>query len=120
MHILQSIVFYFLSLIYLLIPSKTYVEGLVGQPASFLPSRAQTEIDKTISKLLYRGLFKYDNFGTLVPDLAETWEVSGEGLIYTITIKDNQFWSDGTKINANDLLYTSYKITSSTFNVFAI
>jgi len=98
-----------LSLTYLLIPSKTYVEGVVGQPASFLPSRAQTEIDKTISKLLYRGLFKYDNFGTLVPDLAETWEVSNEGLTYTVTIKDNQFWSDGSKINANDLLYTSYK-----------
>lgn len=112
MHIIQSVIFYFLSLIYLLIPSKTFVEGIVGQPASFLPSRAQTETDKTISKLLYRGLFKYDNFGTLVPDLAETWEVSNEGFIYTITIKDNQFWSDGSKINANDLLYTSYKTSN--------
>ncbi|MFA5776060.1 MAG: ABC transporter substrate-binding protein [Patescibacteria group bacterium] len=109
MHIIQLIILYFLSLVYLLIPFKSYVEGFVGQPASFLPSRTQTEIDKTISKLLYRGLFKYDNFGTLIPDLAETWEVSNEGLIYTVTIKDNQFWSDGSKINANDLLYTSYK-----------
>ena len=99
-----------MSLIYLLVPSKTYIEGLVGQPASFLPSRAQTETDKTISKLLYRSLFKYDNFGSLIPDLAEAWEVSNEGLNYTVTIKDNQYWSDGTKINANDLLYTSYKI----------
>jgi ABC-type transport system substrate-binding protein len=96
----------------MLIPSKTYVEGLVGQPESFLPSRAQSEIDKTISKLLYRGLFKYDNFGVLVPDLAETWEVSNEGLTYTVTIKDNQFWSDGSKITANDLLYTSYKTSN--------
>ena len=110
MSIIQSVLFYFLSLIYLLIPSKTYVEGLVGQPGSFLPSRAQTEVDKTISKLLYRSLFKYDNFGTLIPDLSETWEVSDEGLVYTVTIKDNQFWSDGSKITANDLLYTSYKI----------
>jgi peptide/nickel transport system substrate-binding protein len=109
MALIQSILFYFLSLIYLLVPAKTYVEGVVGQPESFLPTRAQTDIDKTISKLLYRSLFKYDNFGTLVPDLAETWQVSNEGLVYTVTIGDNQFWSDGTKINANDLLYTSYK-----------
>jgi len=44
-----------------------------------------------------------------VPDLAETWTTSDEGLVYTITIKDNQFWSDGSRINANDLLYTAFK-----------
>lgn len=108
----MAVLFYLVSLIYLLIPSKTYVEGLVGQPASFLPSRAQTDIDKTISKLLYRSLFKYDNFGTLIPDLAETWTITDEGLSYTVTLKDNQYWSDGTKITANDLLYTSYKIAN--------
>lgn len=90
-------------------PQKTFVEGMVGQPNSFLPIRAKSDVDKTISKLLYRGLFKYDNFGTLIPDLAETWSVSNEGLVYTITIKDNQYWSDGTKITADDLLYTAYK-----------
>ncbi len=90
-------------------PNQTYIEGVVGQPSSFLPSRAITDTDKTISRLLYRGLFKYDNFGTLIPDLAETWTTSDEGLVYTITIKDNQYWSDGSKISANDLLYTAFK-----------
>jgi len=74
-----------------------------------LPTRAVTDNDKAVSRLLYRGLFKYDNFGTLIPDLAELWTISDEGLVYTITIKDNQFWSDGSKINANDLLYTAFK-----------
>jgi len=109
MSMIQFIVFYLLSLIYLLVPSKTFVEGVVGQPGSFLPSKAVSDVDKTVSRLLYRGLFKYDNFGALVPDLAETWITSDEGLVYTITIKDNQYWSDGSKINSNDLLYTAYK-----------
>ncbi len=81
----------------------------MGQPSSFLPTKAVSDNDKTISRLLYRGLFKYDNFGALVPDLAELWTVSDEGLVYTITIKDNQYWSDGSKVNANDLLYTAFK-----------
>lgn len=93
-------------------PAQTFTEGVVGQPTSFLPTRAVSDNDKTISRLLYRGLFKYDNFGSLVPDLAELWTVSDEGLVYTITIKDNQYWSDGTKINANDLLYTAFKSPS--------
>jgi len=110
MQILQFITYYLLSLIYLLIPSKAFVEGVVGQPASFLPSRAQSQTDKTISSLIYRGLFRYDNFGTLIPDLAEKWEISNEGLVYTIKIKDGQYWSDEAKITADDLIYTSYKI----------
>ena len=109
MSILRDLVYYLLSLIYLVIPAQTFTEGVVGQPASFLPTRAVSDNDKAISRLLYRGLFKYDNFGTLIPDLAELWTVSDEGLVYTITIKDNQFWSDGSKINANDLLYTAFK-----------
>ncbi|MFA6946670.1 MAG: ABC transporter substrate-binding protein, partial [Pedobacter sp.] len=91
-------------------PANKYVEGVVGQPASFLPSQAQTQNDKTISSLIYRGLFKYDIYGALVPDLAETWDISEDGLVYTIKIKDNQKWTDGRKINADDLIYTAFKI----------
>ncbi len=109
MVLLQLLFYYFLSLVYLFFPTQTFIEGVVGQPSSFLPSRTVTDNDKTISRLLYKGLFKYDNFGTLVPDLAETWTTSDEGLVYTISVKDNQYWSDGTKINANDLLYTAFK-----------
>ncbi|HSX39465.1 MAG TPA: ABC transporter substrate-binding protein [Candidatus Saccharimonadales bacterium] len=87
-----------------------YSEGIVGQPRSFFPSQAQTQNDKTISRLIYRGLFKYDIYGTLVPDLADTWEISSDGITYTIKLKDNQYWSDGTKITSDDLIYSAFKI----------
>ena len=90
-------------------PAPTYTEGVVGQPSSFLPNQASTQTDKTISRLIYRGLFKYDDSGALVPDLADNWKISDDGLVYSIKIKDNQYWSDGTKVNANDLIYTSFK-----------
>lgn len=101
-----------MSLVYLLIPGKTFVEGVVGQPASFVPAKAVSDTDKTISRMLYRGLFRYDNFGTLIPDLAETWTTSDGGLVYTITIKDNQYWSDGSKISSDDLIYTAFKASN--------
>ncbi len=82
----------------------------MGQPRSFFPHQATTRTDKTVSRLIYRGLFKYDIYGSLVPDLAETWSISEDGLIYTVKLKDNQFWSNGNKITANDLIYTSYKV----------
>jgi peptide/nickel transport system substrate-binding protein len=110
MNIFQKIVIYGYSILLSLLPTPKYVEGVVGQPQNFLPSKAQSQNDRTISSLIYRGLFKYDIYGATVPDLAETWTVSPDGLIYTIKIKDNQRWTDGRKISSDDLIYTSFKV----------
>jgi len=67
-----------------------YTEGVVGQPRSFFPNELTAQHDKTISHMIYRGLFKYDIYGALVPDLAESWTVSNGGLVYTIKLKANQ------------------------------
>ena len=111
MNILQKLVIYGYSLILALLPTPRYVEGVVGQPQSFLPSHTKNQIDRTISSLVYRGLFKYDIYGATVPDLADTWTVSADGLVYTIKLKDNQRWTDGRKITADDLIYTSFKVS---------
>jgi peptide/nickel transport system substrate-binding protein len=111
MDILQKVILYAYSFFLALLPTQRYVEGILGQPRSFLPSQAKTQTEKTISSLIYRGLFKYDIYGVTVPDLAETWSVSPDGLIYTIKLKDNQKWTDGKKITADDLIYTSYKVS---------
>jgi len=87
-----------------------YTEGVIGQPRSFLPHQTTSNTDKTISRLIYRSLFDYDIYGSLVPDLAETWSISEDGMVYTVKLKDNQFWSNGNKITANDVIYTSYKV----------
>ena len=107
--LLKPIILYFVYFLQSLSPSNQFVEGVVGQPRSFFPNQTITENDKTISKLIYRGLFKYDNYGVLVPDLAENWSVSNDGLVYRMKIKSNQFWSDGKKINSDDLIYSAFK-----------
>ncbi len=110
MSIFQQILLYITSFILAFFPSTGYTEGVVGQPQSFLPHQAVKQNDKTISSLIYRGLFTYDIYGNLVPDLAESWRVSNEDTVYTIKLKDNQYWSDGTKITSDDLLYTAFKV----------
>ncbi len=110
MNIFSQILFFITSFIYALMPMTTYTEGLTGQPQSFLPHQIESQNDATISHLIYRGLFTYDIYGKLIPDLAESWTISNEGLVYTIKLKDNQFWTDGTKITSDDLIYTSFKV----------
>lgn len=97
-----------ISSIYLsIVPVPEFREGLVGQPVSFMPMEATNQIEKTISKLLFRGLFTYDIFGELTPDLVDTWEISEDGRSYIFKLKDNQYWIDGSQISADDVFYTS-------------
>lgn len=110
MQILNAIGFYISSLLITVIPTSTYSEGIVGQPRSFFPHQTVTQHDKTISSLIYRGLFKYDIYGELIPDLAESWEIKQDGIVYIVKLKENQKWSDGTAITADDLIYTSFQL----------
>ena len=54
--------------------------------------------------LCMSGLTQLDEAGVPVPDLAESWTVSEDGLKYEFTIRDSS-WSNGTKITANDFVY---------------
>ena len=109
MNIFTKIFFYLYSFVLATIPTSRFTEGIIEQPRSFLPTQARNQTEKTISSLIFRGLFKHDIYGTAIPDLADTWEVSEDGLVYTIRLKDHQYWSNGKKINSDDLIYTSFK-----------
>ncbi|HDQ88686.1 MAG TPA: hypothetical protein ENN92_00870, partial [candidate division WWE3 bacterium] len=103
-------IFYISAFIISTVPSATFTEGVTGQPESFFPSQAVSQTDKTISHLIYRGLFKYDESGELVSDLAEDWKISEDGMAYTVKIKKDQKWSHGLEITSDDLIYTAFKI----------
>ncbi len=51
------------------------------------------------------GLFKKDETGAVIPDLAEDYTVSEDGLTYTVTLKDGLQWSDGEALVADDFVY---------------
>lgn len=109
---IKAIILYISTLLYSYFPQSAYVEGVLEQPKSFFPSKALSQHEKSVTDLAYRGLFKYDIYGELIPDLADTWEIEEDGLVYTIKIKDNNYWSNGKKISADDLIYTSFKMPS--------
>ena len=56
------------------------------------------------------NLLRVDEKGDLKPDLAEKVEVSEDGLTYTATLRDNLKWSDGSKLTAEDFVYSWQRI----------
>lgn len=93
------------------IPSHggSFTEGVVGLPRSINPVLAITDTDKDISTLIYSGLMKYDK-DELVKDLADSYTVSEDGLVYDFKLKNNARFHDGTQLTTDDIEFTIQKI----------
>lgn len=55
---------------------------------------------------VYSGLMAYDNELNLIPDLAESYEVSEDGLTYTFTLREEAQFQDGKPIRAEDFKWS--------------
>lgn len=68
--------------------------------SSFHHCFAEKQINRTLSPLLYEGLYELDpNFNT-IPLLVESESVSENGLQWTFTIKSGIFFWDGTELTS--------------------
>lgn len=81
-------------------------EGTVGYARFINPLLAFTDTDKDLVSLIYSGLLKPTPEGGLEVDLAESWAVSEDGLIYTIKLKPDAVFHDGHPVTADDIEFT--------------
>jgi len=93
-----------------------YTEGLVGAPQFINPLLAQSnDVDTDLSKLVFSGLLKYDKNSQLVPDLAQSHEISDDQLIYTFHLKKDVKWHDNEPFKADDVVFTIASIQDPEF-----
>jgi len=94
----------------------SYTEGLIGSPQLINPLYAMTsDVDTDLARLIYSGLMRYDAEDGLVPDLADWFEISEDGLEYTFGIRENATWHDGRPVIASDVIYTITSIQNSQY-----
>ena len=98
------------------VPAKggSLVEGVVGTPRFINPLFAISDADRDVTALVYSGLMRATEGGVLVPDLAERYVVSKDGLQYIFTLKDEIVWHDGKPITADDIVFTIQKAQDPT------
>ena len=63
-------------------------EGIIGSPRFVNPILAYSPVDNDLVSIIYSGLMRKNTDGMLISDLAQKYEISKDGLIYTFTIKD--------------------------------
>ncbi len=84
-----------------------YTEGLIGQMVRLNPVLDYyNSADRDIDRLLFSGLIRFDDHGTPLADLADSWGISKDGTIYNFSIRANAKWHDGQPVTSDDVIFT--------------
>lgn len=117
-----AVIFMFVSVILMLskinqtfmvsVPVKggSLTEGIIGSPTLINPVIAVSEADKDLTNIVYSGLMRKNEKDELIPDLAESFEISEDGKNYTFIIREDAFFHNGMRVTADDVIFTIEKI----------
>ncbi|NGX53268.1 MAG: hypothetical protein KR126chlam5_01581, partial [Candidatus Anoxychlamydiales bacterium] len=88
--------------------------NILSEPQSLNPLKARDLIAVNLAKMFFDGLMRVDNDGNILPGIAQSYEISDDGKIYSFFLRDS-FWSNGDKLTAHDFEYTFKKVLSPNF-----
>ena len=84
--------------------ARVLERGNGPEPDSLDPHRGQSLSAQNILRDIFEGLTREDANGTIIPGLAERWEISPDGLRWTFFLKAGAKFSDGSAITASDFV----------------
>jgi len=77
------------------------------EPETLDPALVLGVSEMRIVSALFEGLLRLDpKTAAPIPALAETWEISPDGRVYTFHLRTNLVWSTGEPITADDVVYS--------------
>jgi peptide/nickel transport system substrate-binding protein len=69
---------------------------------------------------VYDSLVIKNGNGEIVPSLAESFETSPDGKMYTFKIREGVIFSDGNELKASDILFSFEKATTSPYTTYML
>ncbi len=82
------------------------IDSGIGEPSVFLPPLVTDSASSTITSLVYSSLLRIGKDLDYEPDLAESWEVSEDGLQLTFHLRKDVKFHDGRPLTADDVVFT--------------
>ncbi|MDP3183044.1 MAG: peptide-binding protein [Desulfobaccales bacterium] len=83
-----------------------FIDASIGDASTLMPPLASDAASHGVASLIYNGLVKYDGDLNHIGDLAESWEISPDGLTITFKLRRGVKWHDGAPFTARDVLFT--------------
>jgi peptide/nickel transport system substrate-binding protein len=85
----------------------TLVLALTSDPKSFNPILAKETSTTAVTGHIFEGLTTVDPFTLkVIPNLAESWDSSRDGLTWTFVLREGLLWSDGKPFTSEDVVFT--------------
>src|SRR5699024_6642339 len=81
--------------------------GSTNEPTSLQRNvGGSSGVRQTMTRNVYEGLAAVDVDGEIIPALAESWDVSEDGLTYTFDLREDVTFHDGTPFTAADAVWS--------------
>ena len=85
----------------------TVVRMNIGsEPDSLDPWQSAASDTEAIMHNVFEGLVLYDETGAIIPGIAESWDISEDGLTYTFHLREDVTFHNGKPLTSADVLYT--------------
>lgn len=91
---------------------NTITIGFLADAKRLLPLLASDSASGEISGHIFNGLTKYDKNIKIIGDLAESWDISPDGLKITFHLRKGVKWHDGVEFTSDDVIFTYKTVTN--------
>ena len=86
---------------------ETLVRMNIGsEPDSLDPWQSAASDTEAIMHNVFEGLVLYDETGAIIPGIAESWDISQDGLTYTFHLREDVTFHNDQPLTSADVLYT--------------
>jgi len=97
---------------------KIFRYSITSEATTLDPNKSDSIADAELQHAMTEGLVR-NTAGEISPGIAESWELSDDGLTYTFHLRDAK-WSDGVPIKAGDFVYSLQRLMDpNTASVYA-
>jgi peptide/nickel transport system substrate-binding protein len=93
----------------------TVTIGQVSEVANLNPTLYPRTPDQNLQCLIFDGLVKPQPDLSFGPSLAESWDVSEDGKLYTFHLRKDVKWHDGQPFTASDVVFTFTSLADPTY-----
>ncbi len=91
--------------------------GVSGTEGNFNPLYSESDADKQISGQMYQTIQRRDSSNRMVNYCGGiSYEIDGEKVKYTVSINKNLFFSDGTNVTIDDVIFFYYFVSDATYD----
>ncbi len=86
--------------------TNTLRYALTAEPTTLDPAMVEDGTTIDLLQSIYSGLVKWDENNKIVPDLAEKWDMSADGTVYTFHLRHGVKFHNGREVTAADFKYS--------------